>query len=88
MTWAVTLKDSALKQLHKLDRTAAQQILAYLNEKIATSLDPRRFGKSLTGDKSGLWRYRVGDYRIICNILDAELVVVVIEVGHRSDVYR
>lgn len=88
MSWRVTLKESARKQLHKLDRTAAQQILIYLNEKVAASPDPRRFGKSLTGDKSGLWRYRVGDYRIICNILDSELVVVVIEVGHRKEIYR
>jgi mRNA interferase RelE/StbE len=58
-----------------------------LKEKIATQENPRLFGKGLQGDKQGLWRYRVGDYRVICQILDDELVILVIKTAHRKNVY-
>jgi mRNA interferase RelE/StbE len=61
---------------------------AYLRERIATDADPRRFGKPLIGDKAGLWRYRVGDFRLVCRIEDERLVVLVLAVGHRREVYR
>lgn len=86
--WTIEWDSKAIKSLKKFDRQARQQIVDYLESRIATERDPRRFGKALSGDKSGLWRYRVGDYRVICNIEDNALVVLVIAVGHRRDVYQ
>ncbi len=63
-------------------------MMSYIENKIAKSDNPRRFGKSLTGNLKGLWRYRVGDYRIICQIDDAGLIILVIEVGHRRKMYH
>ena len=77
----------ALKQLKKLSRQVQAEILDYMDKRIATAADPRDFGKSLRHDKFGLWRYRVGDYRIICELNDKVTVVTVLAVGHRSTIY-
>ncbi|MFA5057326.1 MAG: type II toxin-antitoxin system RelE/ParE family toxin [Opitutaceae bacterium] len=77
-----------MRELKKLDRQAQIEIVAYLDERIAGSDDPPRFGKPLRKDLKGLWRYRVGDCRIICDIRRGELVVLVIRVGHRSRIYE
>jgi len=77
-----------LKELRKLDRQAQKAILAYLDQRIAGKEDPRRFGKGLRANLAGLWRYRVGDYRILCQIQDGLLLVLVISVGHRKNVYE
>ncbi len=87
MTWIVEFDDAAAKELRKLDRQAQQEILRYFRERIATEEDPRRFGKPLSHDLAGLWRYRVRNYRMICNIEDNKLVVLVLHVGHRKDIY-
>lgn len=87
MTWKVEFDDRARKELRKLDPTAQKQILRYLRKRIATKLNPRRFGKPLGADKVGLWRYRVGDYRLVCRIEDDRVVVLVLRVGHRKNVY-
>lgn len=88
MTWIVEFDDAARKELRKLDRQAQQEILRYLRERIATDEDPRRFGKTLSRELAGLWRYRIQNYRIICNIEDQKLTVLVLRVGHRKDVYE
>ena len=88
MNWVYRFDARALKELKNLGRQAQQQIIAYLDKRVGGSADPRRFGKALKADLAGLWRYRVGDYRILCQIQDRELVVLVISVGHRKDVYR
>ena len=88
MTWAVEFDDRALTELRKLDRATQRQILRYLRERIATEESPKRFGKPLTGSKLGLWRYRIGPYRLICRIEEERLVVLVIAVGHRRGIYR
>jgi len=62
-------------------------MLRYLRERIAGDDDPRRYGKALSGDKVGLWRYRVGDYRLICSIQNNEMVVLVLRAAHRREVY-
>jgi len=80
--------ETARKQLKKLGRQAQREILGYLDERIASPESPRRFGKALKADLSGLWRYRVGDYRILCQIQDHQLIVLVVAVGHRRQVYR
>lgn len=87
MTWSVEFDDAAAKELRKLDRQAQQEILRYLRERIATEEDPRRLGKPLSRDLAGLWRYRVGNYRLVCDIEDEKVVVLVVRVGHRRDVY-
>jgi mRNA interferase RelE/StbE len=88
VTWIVEFDDVARKELRKLDRQAQQEILRYLRERIATDEDPRRFGKALSRELAGLWRYRIQNYRIICNIEDQKLTVLVLRVGHRKDVYE
>ena len=88
MTWTVEFDDAAAKELRKLDKQTQQEILRFFRKRIATDEDPRRFGKPLSHDLAGLWRYRVGNYRMICNIEDGKLLVLVLRVGHRKDVYE
>ena len=89
MAWIINYTESALRQLKKLDRPTALRILDYMNERVALADDPRILGKSLVGPKLGAyWRYRVGDVRVICNIQDGELCVLVVEIGHLKQVYR
>ena len=88
VTWIVEFDDAARRELRKLDRQAQQEILRYLRERIATDEDPRRFGKALSRELAGLWRYRIQNYRIICNIEDQKLTVLILRVGHRKDVYE
>ena len=87
VVWRVEFQDSAARELQKLGYEARGLILAYLRRRIATAESPRRFGHALTGDLKGLWRYRVGDYRIVASIEDDRLVVLVVTVGHRREVY-
>lgn len=89
MAWAIDFDDKARKQLAKIGGTNAERIVRYLEQRIAPLNDVRRQGSALQGpDFHHLWRYKVGDYRIICDIQDQKLVVLVIEIGHRSSVYR
>lgn len=88
MAWSGELNETAKRQLAKLDRTWQVAILDYLEDRIAPLDDPRGYGKALVGDRNGLWRYRVGDYRILCELRDDELIVLVVTIGHRSHVYR
>ncbi len=86
MGYSVAYHASAKKTLRKLDRPVATRILDYLDE-VALLDDPRTRGKSLIGDRVGIWRYRFGDYRVLCELRDAELVILALEIGHRSSVY-
>ena len=86
--WRVEFDQDAARDLRKLGHEAQRLILRYLRERIATSEDPRRFGRPLTGDLKGLWRYRVADYRIVASIEDDHFLVVIVTVGHRRDVYE
>jgi mRNA interferase RelE/StbE len=86
--WRVEFDRDAARDLRKLDVAAQRRILRYLRDRIATDQDPRRFGHALTGDLKGLWRYRIGDYRIVAAIEDDRFVVLVVTVGHRHEVYR
>jgi len=88
LAWNVEFTATAKRQLAKLDRRWQAAILDYLEDEIAPLQGPRDRGKALRGDRRGLWRYRVGDYRIICELRDVELVVLVVTVGHRRSVYR
>ena len=89
MAWRIELTTTAAKQLRKLDKGEAKRIATFLRERLGTTDDPRSTGKALTGPQLGTyWRYRVGDYRIICDIQDQVLVILVIAVGNRRDVYK
>ncbi|MGS2717038.1 type II toxin-antitoxin system RelE family toxin [Eionea flava] len=88
MTWTVEFDDAAAKELRKLDKQAQHEILRYFRKRIATDKDPRRFGKPLARDLAGLWRYRLRNYRMICNIENNKLIVLVLRVGHRKDIYE
>lgn len=88
LAWTIEYSDTALKKLEKLDRKSARAIADYMDERIAPCDNPRDFGKALAGSLKGRWRFRVGDYRVICSIKDDRLVVLVIDVGHRREVYR
>ena len=87
MTWKVEFDDRAAKELRKLDPQIQGEILAYLRRRIATTENPKRFGKSLSGSLGGLWRYRIRDYRLICSISERELTVVILRVSHHRNVY-
>ncbi|MBC1459212.1 type II toxin-antitoxin system RelE family toxin [Listeria newyorkensis] len=76
------------KQLSKLDRQASRTILRWLSKHIDGAANPRISGKALLGNYAGQWRYRIGDYRVICKINGDELIVLALEVGHRKQVYK
>ena len=86
MAWSVEFLDTAKRQLRKIDKTWQAAILDYLEDEIAPLQDPRSRGKALVGDKRGLWRYRVGTYRLLCEIRDTELVITAVAIGHRREV--
>lgn len=89
MPWTIKYTESAQRQLKKLDKSAALRVLDYMDERIGILVDPRSAGKNLVGPRMGsYWRYRVGDLRVICDIQDQTVVILVIEIGHRREVYR
>ncbi|NDC31790.1 MAG: type II toxin-antitoxin system RelE/ParE family toxin [Bacteroidetes bacterium] len=87
MIWKIEFDSDVEKDLRKLGHTAQKKILTYLKDKLMLVSDPRTLGKPLSGELSGLWRYRVGDYRILAQIEDDALIILVIHVGHRKNVY-
>ena len=86
-SWKAEFTPEARRQFERLDRSVQRRIQTYLNEKVLAG-DPRHFGRALRGDLSGLWRYRVGDFRLIAKLEDAILTVVIIKTGHRSAIYE
>ena len=89
MAWIIKYTESSSKQLKKLDKQTALRVLDYMDERVAALDDPRALGKNLKGPKIGeYWRYRVGDIRVICNIVDGQMMVLVIEIGNRREVYK
>jgi len=88
LAWTIEYTYTAKKQLRKLDKALARRLADFMDERIAIKENPRELGKALTGSLRGLWRYRVGGYRLICELQDTRLVVLVVEIGHRSEIYR
>ena len=88
MAWTIEYAETAKKQLRKLDKLAARRIVDFMDERVAASDAPRGMGKALKGSLGELWRYRVGDYRVICDIQDGVLTVLVLQIGNRREVYR
>ncbi len=88
MAWNVSFEPRALKELGRLDREAQRRIARFFGERVEGGADPRQGGKPLTGDKVGLWRYRIGRYRAVCSIDDSRHTVLILRVAHRKQVYR
>jgi len=87
--WTIEFAESAARQIRKLDPAIARRITAYLRERVASADDPRSLGAALKGDELGqFWKYRVGDYRLIAEIHDQEIRILVLRLGHRREVYR
>lgn len=87
MAWQIELSALADKQFSKIDRHTQQKITRYLRENVAPLDNPRSRGDGLSANLAGLWRYCIGDYRVICEILEDRLVVLVVKLGHRKDIY-
>ncbi|HWG20183.1 MAG TPA: type II toxin-antitoxin system RelE/ParE family toxin [Terracidiphilus sp.] len=89
MAWTIRFADTARKQLAKLDPQTARRITKFLRIRLGACDDPRSLGHALKGEELGeYWRYRVGDYRILCDIRDSELVILTLAIGHRREIYR
>ncbi len=88
MTWKVEYLASAARNFRKIDPQHRRRIRAYLEERVVSLEHPRQLGKALKGELNEFWRYRVGDYRVICQIQDDRLVVLVVRAAHRKDVYE
>jgi mRNA interferase RelE/StbE len=88
VSWDYSISGKAIKQLKKLDKQAAKQIFDFLDERISGVEDPRQWGKQLKGELNNVWRYRSGDYRILCQLQGEVFVVLVLEVAHRKDIYK
>jgi mRNA interferase RelE/StbE len=89
MAWTVEFEAAALKELDRLDPPDAKRILRFMAERVATGSDPRVIGEPLKGSRfAGLWKYRVGGFRVICQILDEAVTILVVRIGHRREVYR
>ena len=89
MAWQIEFDESARKELAKLDRQVARRLIDFLKNRVLNLRDPRSVGQALRGSTLGeFWKYRVGDFRIIASIQDDRMIVVVLRVGNRSDIYR
>lgn len=88
MAWTIDYTDTAKVQLRKLDKQTARRIIDHMDERVASYEDPRSTGKALTGPLGGLWHYRVGDFRVICDMQDGAVRILVLQVGNRGAIYR
>lgn len=88
MAWTIEYSEAAKRSLKRLDRQAAKRIMDFMDTRVAVADNPRRIGKALQEPLDRYWAFRVGDYRAICELRDEVLHVLVLKIGHRSDVYR
>lgn len=86
--YSLELADRFKKEFRKLDKYTQKMLRAWINNNLVNCEDPRQHGKSLTGNRSNQWRYRIGDYRIICEIQDDKLIIIAMSVGHRREIYK
>lgn len=87
MAWDIEYSGKALKALKRIDHTNAKRILDYMDNKVALLDNPRSLGKPLKGELGEFWRYRIGDYRVICEIQDNRLIILAALIGHRKEIY-
>ena len=88
MKYKVEFTQRALKDLKKLDRHTAALILGWIRKNLENCENPRFFGKALTANRSGQWRYRVGDYRLLAEIRDDKIIILILNIGHRREIYE
>ncbi|MBF0429285.1 MAG: type II toxin-antitoxin system RelE/ParE family toxin [Magnetococcales bacterium] len=88
MAWTVEIRETAAKQIARLDPPNKARLVRFMRERLHGTQDPRSVGQPLKGEFAGLWRYRVGDYRLVCHLREEIVTVIVLEVGHRREVYR
>ena len=89
MTWQIELDRAAERELDKLDAQSAKRILNFLFDRVAPLEDPRSMGEALKGERLGnYWKYRVGDYRLISHIDDSRVLILIVKIGNRKEVYR
>ena len=88
MPWTVDISADAAKSLEQMDSTARNRIRRFVQERLQGTDNPRQWGAALSGRYAGLWKYRIGDYRLVCQLQGARLVVLVVKTGHRSAVYQ
>ncbi len=89
MAWRIEFDPRALDELKRLDKTAQARIIKTIRERIAPLENPRVLGQALRGEELGrYWKYRIGDYRLICDIQDETVLILVLRIGHRKEVYR
>ena len=88
MGYKIVFSKQAASEIKKLDKTTKTLLERWLQKHLVNCENPRVYGKGLTSDKAGLWRYRIGNYRLICDIRDDEMIVLALTFGHRSEVYK
>ncbi len=88
LVYKVEYSQEAIKQIKKLDKQISMRILTWLDQRIVNCENPRLWGEALVGEFSGFWKYRIGTFRLICEIQDDRLIVVVVELGHRKEIYK
>jgi mRNA interferase RelE/StbE len=89
LAWTIEFSEAALRQMQQLDRSVGQRIRKFLQDRVAPTEDPRSIGQALHGQRLGeFWKYRVGDYRLVTRIEDTRLLILVVRIGHRREIYR
>ncbi len=88
MNYHVKFTECARRELKKLDRYTATMIMGWIRKNLEGCTDPRQHGKGLTANRSGEWRYRVGDYRLLAEIQDGKILILILHIGHRSEIYK
>ncbi|MGT2775760.1 type II toxin-antitoxin system RelE family toxin [Streptococcus hyovaginalis] len=86
--YQVEYSKKAQKQIKKLDRSIQKLLFSWIDKNLDQTNNPRQHGKGLTGNHSGEWRYRIGNYRLICDIQDDKMIILALEVGHRNNIYK
>lgn len=88
MNYSIEVSERFEKEFKKLDKYTQKMIKVWIEKNLSNTENPRVFGKGLSADKAGLWRYRIGDYRLICEIIDKKLVILAFTIGHRKEIYK
>jgi mRNA interferase RelE/StbE len=88
MNWQINVSSKAVKALAKINKKDREKIWYFIKQKLPTLAHPRLIGKSLQGNLKNMWRYRVGDYRLICEIKDQQVVILIVDIGHRKEIYH
>ena len=88
LAWTIEFEQDAIRQLNRLDRGVRRRLLDFVENRVVSGGDPRQLGKPLKGKMAGFWSYRVGDYRLVCRLEDVRMVIAVVSVAHRREVYR